>query len=195
MVSIICSVIMFFSINCNLSAQTFDIDLLRDINLHRNKSLDPAFRGISCTPYPLSIGTPVILYSIGLIKRDSLCKQKAIYIGVTLVSAMFITNVLKYTIDRTRPYEIYPDIDNAAEESSPSFPSGHTTSAFALATSLSLQYPKWYIIVPSFLWAGTVAYSRLDLGVHYPSDVLAGAIIGAGSAYLCYVINKRIRGK
>jgi membrane-associated phospholipid phosphatase len=52
-------------------------------------------------------------------------------------------------------------------------------AAFALATSLSLSYPKCYIIVPSFAWASSVGYSRMDLGVHYPSDVLAGAIVGA----------------
>lgn len=63
---------------------------------------------------------------------------------------------------------------------------------FALATSLSLSYPKWYIIVPSYAWAGSVGYSRMDLGVHYPSDVLAGAVIGAGSAWLTYYINKKL---
>jgi membrane-associated phospholipid phosphatase len=62
-----------------------------------------------------------------------------------------------------------------------------------LATSLSLQYPKWYVIAPAYLYAGTVAYSRMDLGVHYPSDVLSGAIIGSGSAYITYKINRKIK--
>jgi membrane-associated phospholipid phosphatase len=76
---------------------------------------------------------------------------------------------------------------------SPSFPSGHTSDAFATATSLSIAFPKWYVIAPSFLWACSVGYSRMDLGVHYPSDVMAGAIIGAGSAYLCYKANRWIQ--
>jgi membrane-associated phospholipid phosphatase len=65
--------------------------------------------------------------------------------------------------------------------------------AFATATSLSLAYPKWYVIVPSFAYAGTVAYSRMHLGVHYPSDVAAGAVIGAGCAYLTFLIGKALQ--
>jgi membrane-associated phospholipid phosphatase len=176
-----------------LLAQSFDIELLRDINLHRNTSLDPAFSGISNTVTPFAVATPIMLYSIGLIKSDSLYKRNAIYVGATIVTSTIITHVIKNTINRPRPYETYADIDNAEVGSDPSFPSGHTSTAFALATSLSLQYPRWYVIIPSYLWAGTVAYSRLDLGVHYPSDVLVGAILGVGSACLCYIINKNLR--
>ncbi len=70
------------------------------------------------------------------------------------------------------------------------FPSGHTSLAFAIATSLSLKYPKWYVIAPSYVWACSVGYSRMNLGVHYPSDVLAGAVLGAGSAFLTYKLNE-----
>jgi membrane-associated phospholipid phosphatase len=83
---------------------------------------------------------------------------------------------------------IYSDIQNVTSGLDPSFPSGHTSMAFSLATSVSLAYPKWYVIFPSYLWAGAVGYSRMDLGVHYPSDVLFGAALGAGSAYLCHII-------
>ncbi len=47
--------------------------------------------------------------------------------------------------------------------------------------------------MPSYTWAVIVAYSRMDLGVHYPSDILIGAVIGAGSAYLCFRLNQKIR--
>ena len=77
-----------------------------------------------------------------------------------------------------------------SHEGSPSFPSGHTATAFALATSLSVKYPKWYVIAPSALWACSVGVSRMNEGVHYPSDVLAGAAIGAGCAVVNIYVNK-----
>jgi undecaprenyl-diphosphatase len=102
---------------------------------------------------------------------------------------------MKYSINRTRPFITYPDIMKKSGAASPSFPSGHTSGAFATATSVSLAYPKWYVIVPMFSWAGAVGYSRMDLGVHYPSDVLAGALVGAGSAWLTYYVNKKLINK
>lgn len=103
-----------------------------------------------------------------------------------------LTYGLKYSVNRERPYIAHPDlnVDPAFYESSASFPSGHTSLAFSVATSLSLTHPKWYVIAPAYLWAGSVGYSRLNLGVHYPTDVLAGAVLGAGSAYLTYKANE-----
>ncbi|MDX5321099.1 MAG: phosphatase PAP2 family protein, partial [Bacteroidota bacterium] len=53
--------------------------------------------------------------------------------------------------------------------------------------------PKWYVAVPAFTWAGLASYSRMHLGVHYPGDVAAGAVIGSGSAVLCYYANRWLR--
>lgn len=180
-------------------SQNADITILRDINLNRNRQLDGVFRGITNSAAPVAIGTPIILYGISLLNKDTLNNQKAIYIGVSVISATAIATILKYGVNRPRPFVTYPDIEKATAGGSPSFPSGHTSNAFALATSVSLAYPKWYVIAPSFVWAGAVGYSRMDLGVHYPSDVLAGALLGAGSAFLCYkaqqLLNKKKRKK
>ncbi len=97
-----------------------------------------------------------------------------------------ITLALKYSVNRTRPYITYPDINPYQHLNDPSFPSGHTSYAFCLATTLSIEYSKWYVIVPSYAWSASVGYSRMYLGMHYPSDVLAGAIVGAASAWLSY---------
>jgi len=172
-----------FQIICS---QNMDIEMLRAINVGRNTHLDPAFELVTNSAAPVSIGVPVILFGAGLIKKDTLGINKSLYVGASVISAAIITNILKYSIDRPRPFETYPDIEQATHAGSPSFPSGHTSDAFSLATSLSIAYPKWYVIIPGYAWAFTVAYSRMHLGVHYPSDVLAGALIGAGSAYLCY---------
>ena len=116
-------------------------------------------------------------------------------IGAGLVASSGITYVMKRAINRPRPFVTYPDIQKLTDGGSPSFPSGHTSIAFAAATSLSLEYPKWYVIVPSCAWAGTVGYSRMHLGVHYPSDVLAGAVVGAGSSFVTYKVNRWLQGR
>jgi membrane-associated phospholipid phosphatase len=112
--------------------------------------------------------------------------------GVAIVAAVSMSTVLKYGIHRERPYSRYPDIEKLSDDSTPSFPSGHTTSAFCTATSLSLMYPKWYVIVPSYSWAVAVGYSRMHMGMHYPSDVLMGAIIGTASSFLSFKVQKWI---
>jgi membrane-associated phospholipid phosphatase len=173
-------------------AQNFDIDLLRKINLERNTALDPTFKLITNSVGPLGIGTPLLVTSIGLIEHDQTLKNKGYYIGATLLSSALISTTLKYTIDRDRPFVTYPDIQKLSAAGSPSFPSGHTSEAFATATSLSIAFPKWYVIAPAYVWASAAAYSRMHLGVHYPTDVLAGAIIGAGSAWLCKVLNEKL---
>lgn len=178
-----------------VNAQNIDIAILRDINIGRNKNLDPTFKLVTNSSVPFSVATPIIIYSVGLIKKDSTIKKQAIFIGETFLVNAFITTALKHTVKRERPFETYQDIDKATSALGDSFPSGHTSLAFATATSLSMTYPKWYVIAPSFVWAGAVGYSRMHLGVHYPSDVLAGAIIGSGSAYLSYKMNKWINKK
>jgi membrane-associated phospholipid phosphatase len=116
--------------------------------------------------------------------------------GASLAASGLITLGLKYTVNRKRPFVTYPDqVVKKTSAGSYSFPSGHTSSAFATATALSLAYPKWYVIAPSFLWAGAVGYSRMELGVHYPTDVLAGALIGAASSFLMWKVNERMAGK
>ena len=170
----------------NLWSQNPDIDILKNINLNRDKHLDNTFRAFTNSAGPIAYGVPILLIGISLARKDSLTFQKSLYIGASVVSSAIVSNILKYAINRPRPFVTYPFLEKVTSGGSPSFPSGHTADAFSIATSLSIAYPKWYIIIPAYGWAGAVAYSRMDLGVHYPSDVLAGAIIGAGSAYLCY---------
>lgn len=190
-------IIIFTSICLSLSAvsQNSDINLLREINLNRNKSLDPTFRFLTNSVTPLTIAVPAGFITAYLIKKDSASKRNAIIVCSSILIAGVVSTSLKYAVNRDRPFVTYPDIDKATSAGSPSFPSGHTSAAFSLATSVSITCPKWYVIAPSFLWASSVAYSRMDLGVHYPSDVLAGALIGSGSAWLSYKLNKWLTKK
>jgi len=72
-----------------------------------------------------------------------------------------------------------PDVRQVRMPSSTSFPSGHAAAAFAFATAVSRDSP-WLAIVIQFL-AGSVAYSRVHTGVHYPGDTVIGALIGVGA--------------
>ncbi|MGN6792016.1 MAG: phosphatase PAP2 family protein [Streptosporangiaceae bacterium] len=72
-----------------------------------------------------------------------------------------------------------PDERQVRMPASTSFPSGHSAAAFAFATAISRDNP-WLAIAIQFL-AGSVAYSRVHTGVHYPGDTVAGALIGAGA--------------
>lgn len=173
-----------------VSSQNIDFNILKQVNSNRNKALDPTFKAITNSAIPISIATPVVLYSIGMIQKDSLIKKKAVFVGETFLVSAFITLASKQIIKRERPYNRYLELDPVVFENSYSMPSGHTSTAFATATSLSLAYPKWYVIAPSFVWAGSVGYSRMHLGVHYPSDVFIGALVGSGSAFLTHKANQ-----
>ncbi len=171
-------------------AQNADYQILKNISQRRSPADDGFNHFITHTAPYITVGGPILMYGIGLIEKDESLKKKSLEIGVVVAATVVETYALKYIVKRPRPYVTYPDINAVDTEGSPSFPSGHTSGAFALATSLSLNYPKWYVVVPSFAWAGLTGYSRMYLGVHYPTDVLAGAALGAGTAWLGWKVNK-----
>jgi membrane-associated phospholipid phosphatase len=171
-------------------SQNLDIRILRQINEHRNVHLDGTFKTISNSVSPISIATPMLIFGTGLIEKNQKLKQKGLMIGESFLATTIMATALKHSINRARPFETYPEIQKLSAGGSSSFPSGHASDAFSTATSLSLSFPKWYVIAPSYTYAALVGYSRMHLGVHYPSDVLAGAVVGAGSAFLCYKAQK-----
>jgi membrane-associated phospholipid phosphatase len=170
--------------------QNLDIDILRKINGKESDFADHSFALLSKSATPISLTSPIAHLIVGIVKKDKALQKKSLLLGVQIASAMTISTILKYSINRTRPYLQYSFINNKTADFTPSFPSGHTTSAFATATSLSLAWPRWYVIIPSYTWAVGVGYSRLYLGAHYPSDVLAGAFLGTASSYLTWKVNQ-----
>lgn len=102
--------------------------------------------------------------------------------------ALFLTNVivvvLKYLISEPRPFLTLPNVDLLVRANGSSFPSGHTASSFATAVLIGLKYhvksqgKKYWLIYPLIIFAVMVGFSRIYVGVHYPFDVICGAIIG-----------------
>lgn len=132
---------------------------------------------------PMVAGLPAGWLVYGLWSKDPTKARQ----GIQWIAAQLInggsTYFLKAVFDRPRPAEADPTLTALQTTHSPAFPSGHTSSAFALATSVSMDHPKWFVIAPAYLYASLVGYSRCYLGVHYPSDVVAGAVLGASSAW------------
>ena len=177
-----------------LKAQNVDINLLKRVN-----GLDGGFargysKAVSATAPYIALGVPVLMGLHGLVDKDEKALADAVYIGTSVVEATAICYALKYVVGRDRPYVRYRgEVVQRDYPESPSFPSGHTAAAFSLATSLSIRYPKWYVIAPSALWACSVGFARMNQGVHYPSDVLCGAVIGSGCAVANIYINRGLR--
>ena len=176
-------------------AQNVDVEWLYHIQKSRKSSLHTSFQALSFSIYPVSVAVPITYFTIATLKKDKQLLQKGIPSLVSVASSIALTFALKYSIQRARPYDTYSFIIPLQKENTPSFPSGHNNMAFNIATQLSLYYPKWYLIIPSFIYAGMVAYSRLYLSVHYPSDVFAGAIVGGACAYLTFLGQKHIMAK
>ena len=194
--TIILLILTISSLNWQSCAQNPDIELLNKINSNSSKTVRTYSRFISDATIPMALGATASIGIASLIRHDNEMLRSAIYIGASQVVDVALTYSLKYSINRMRPYDAYPLlIQNAATENSPSMPSGHTSLAFATATSLTLQYPNWYVATPAYLWACSVGYSRMNLGVHYPSDVVAGAALGVASAYITKLANDYLWGK
>jgi len=99
--------------------------------------------------------------------------------------------VLKNLIARPRPYWVLPELELIVKPlSSYSFPSGHSFSGFAAATAITLAFGK-KLGIPAYILAALIALSRIYVGIHFPSDVLAGAVLGVLVALLVCALTKR----
>lgn len=162
--------------------QQWDDRVMIDLANSRTPGETGFMRFISNSNQYVDVGVPVGLLAGGLIGHDQQMRQNALYVASSSAISGVLTVLIKHIVKRPRPFVQNINIVPVYRASGYSFPSGHSSSSFTTATSLSIAYPKWYVIAPSFLWAGTVAYSRMYLGVHYPTDVATGTLLGAGTA-------------
>ena len=173
----------------------FEIDkhLIEWINNNRIVFLDPVFIGITKCATIVSIAFAFIVLIKGFYKKDLIYKIRGWQMVAALAMNSIIVNILKYSINRERPFISDPLVHKLSTGGSPSFPSGHTADAFVIVVTMSLLFVhKKGWLIPVWLWACAIAYSRMALGVHYPSDVLGGMIVGAFNAYLVqHLFSKR----
>ncbi len=171
-----------------------DVQLFREINNAQTQFKTSLIGITDNSVYPILVAAPLSLAAYGLAADQNEKFDSGVLLGTSEILAYSIGYVLKEGVRRERPYEALTDVHtNHLDSADPySFPSGHATGAFALATLLTLRYPKPEVYIPAFAWAGLVGYGRMYFGLHYPSDVLAGALIGVGSAYLVYKCQGKI---
>jgi len=167
-----------------------ELNTLRRINPNNPNSA--VWNNLSNTSKYISVGVPVGYFVAGLIHENKALKQKAAYTAAAILFNTASTTLLKNVVKRERPYNTYTGIFPDKIESDYAFPSGHSSSAFATATSLAITTKKWYVAVPAFAWSASVGYSRIYLGQHYPSDVIMGAIVGTSSAIICHWASKQL---
>lgn len=114
-------------------------------------------------------------------------RKAGLTVGIALIFGLAVGNgMLKPLIGRVRPYDvkgIEPIIEKLHDGS---FPSGHTLASFEAAGALMLRDKRFGI--PALVLAIVIAFSRLYLYVHYPTDVLAGIVLGLLFAFLAYLV-------
>jgi membrane-associated phospholipid phosphatase len=180
-----------FIVQLMQSFSKLDIGILKAIYENRNPVFDAVFVVITNSAGALAFGLPGILLIVALATKNVALRRNALLMLIPVAISAVVANILKYTIDLPRPFEVYHYIKQLSVGGSPTFPSGHTADAFAFATAASLVFRKWSVLLPSMIWAVLVGYSRMYLGVHFPSDVIAGAVVGATCSTFYYWLMKR----
>ena len=185
----ICSWLIATVIALSCASQSLDYKIMYEVNCKRHTCLDNSFQFISNSNMYLTAGTPFVLLGTGILSHNKNLVRMGENAAISFAISSVATYALKNTFKRERPFVTHKDIVKLSNGGGMSFPSGHTSAAFSIATSIAMDNKQWYIRTGVFTYACLVGYSRIHLGVHYPSDVLAGAVVGIASAYAGKKIN------
>ena len=173
------------------SVQNLDGEILLQIQQHlRTDMLTPLMKFVT---FLGNGGWFWILCAVVLLAIPK--TRKTGYAAVlSLIFGVIVTNLLlKNIVARPRPFaEIEALIPLIAKPTDFSFPSGHTTASFAVALVMLRMLPK-KIGIPAVVLAALVAFSRLYLGVHYPTDVLVGFVVAlVGSSLAVWIVRMKL---
>lgn len=179
-----------------LLGQESDLDtrLFRTINNTQNPDRDGFFEYLDHSSLPSFGAIPVGFVAVGTVTDNYTTVHAGIMSATAQAMAFGLTFAIKEIAARPRPFETLDDVKvkHLWSAYGRSFPSGHTSQAFAIATVLSLSYRNAAVTIPFFLWAGAIGYGRVYLGVHYPGDVLGGMAAGVLGGFAAWSLRKQI---
>ncbi|MDD5439587.1 MAG: phosphatase PAP2 family protein [Candidatus Omnitrophica bacterium] len=124
-----------------------------------------------------------------LLSRNRKDKMTAILILAGMTLTYHLVGMIKESVCRLRPFVTFPDVHAMVPASGFSFPSGHTAFAFMTAYLLTFRFGKGKYFYP---FAALVGLSRIYLGVHYLTDVIAGAVVGICAGYVLMVSTRQL---
>ena len=180
---------------------SLDVRLLRSVYDIQTPAFKQIMNVADASARPAFMWVVPTVWASALLMDDSVNRTVAYRLTVAEVSAVAGTFVLKKIFRRPRPYRTVDGISARVRtgrirtqeiQDQYAFPSGHATLAFALASSWALSYPEWYVITTAAVWATSVAVSRVWLGVHYPSDILAGAVFGTVIGFSVHILKDQL---
>lgn len=131
----------------------------------------------------------------GKTTEDKKLRLKIFMLAVVsgIFARFFLAEVIRFFYDRPRPFEIINGVNQVITHTTGgSFPSGHTTFAFAFAGLIYAYYPKLGVFL--FILSGLIGLGRVMAGVHYPTDILGGVLIGLFSALFIKNVYIRLAG-
>jgi membrane-associated phospholipid phosphatase len=161
------------------TVMAFDQDIERGIRHARSDTMTSFFDNVQPFGNEYAVGVVGAFYAWGEIFKDPKAKNTALdSIAATAIASGIVVNSMKYVVGRGRPTDNKGAYDFEPFSGRDSFLSGHTTEAFALASVITDRYPDPWVQFTAYGVAGTVGYARLNNNRHWPSDVLAGAVVG-----------------
>ena len=174
------------------TAFAFDQDIQRAVQRNRNSTVDSVFNAVTPFGAEYAFGTLGAFYLGGAIFDDPRAKAVALDgASASLIASGLILYPLKYTVGRSRPSDNVGPYHFQPFSGHDSFPSGHTTEAFAVATVIAEHYDSLWIKFTSYGLASMVGYARLNSNVHWASDVLTGAAIGTFVGHVVVHVNEK----
>lgn len=204
-------IFFFLSVTCEIFSQhrfktkrdttkydenSIDVRIFRDFNNIQSSFVNSFVNITNESIVPVLIGVPIGLYAGSRMSDNKYGENSAVLLALSELTSGAVSQVMKWIFKRPRPFRTLNNVylsDTNNVKGTYSFPSGHSTNSFTIATSLTLRYTDEPVLIAGcYTYAVLVALGRVYWGVHYPSDILAGALIGAGSAALIYSLRAPI---